>query len=363
MMILAAKYKKQMLEEMVKFFPEEWEIRICDIDICRRYSKKEDHLLSLSWPVRSVVHRLPNHLFWDEVIAFKPDIIYTDHITYVGWYAKMIRSITGMKFKIVYHLRGHWFIEYWKNVLKSGIRYLLSIPLIYPATLVGFNECDAFVPICRWLDKDLLSTRYPTKPSFVLHQGINPDLFYKDLDDVFDYKHPCVGIMQSFDIYDKVQGILDFVSVIKSMKHVHFYLSGSGLYKNKVTIALRLCDNVTFVGSMKYPNDVRKFYNSVDVFALPTGLDCCPTTVLESGLCERPVCASNIGGIPEILIDGKNGFLINDPDGWTRHIQSLIDDKELTERIGKDARKFVESKFAWKILSPKIAAFLKGLVK
>lgn len=363
LMILAAKYKKKFLEDMVKHFPKDIETRLCDIGIVRTADKVYNrNLLAHDWFDRFIVSRFPNIRGWMEMHEFKPDIVYTDHITYVGWYTAFVKRFGEVSPKLVYHIRGHWFREYYRNVITS-LKHLITLPLIYPLTLFGFGQCDAFVPICDWLDKDLVAKRYPSKPSFICHQGINVNNFYKDKKDVFEFKHPCVGLLQSFEIYDKVKGMIDFVEVIHNIPHIHFYICGGGFHKNKVTKAIRACPNVSFLGSLKHPDDVRKFYNSIDVFALPSGLDCCPTTILEAGLCEVPVCASRVGGIPEIIKEGKTGFLIDNVYQWESKIQLLLDDKVRTKRMGKEARKYVKANFDWAVLAPKLAEFLKGLVK
>lgn len=360
-MILAASYKKQFLEEMIKYFPKEIKTKVLDLNVCQRDCR---------------IPFIPSGVGWKKMLEFKPDIIYTDHITYTGWYtdflrknserrwmAALIKKSGSINTKLVYRIRGHWFKEYFRNLTLSP-KHALSFPVIYPITLFSFKACDAFVPICNWLDKDLVAKRYPSKPSFVLPQGINPGLFYKDKDNLkMINKKPSVGILQSFEIWDKVQGMIDFTQVIKEMPHVHFYVCGGGYHKKKVTKALRVCDNVTFLGKLKYPDDVRKFYNSIDVFVLPSGLDCCPTTILEAGLCEKPVCASNVGGIPEIVNNDKTGYLINNNFEWESKIQLLIDDKNKAAQMGKNARKFVVNNYSWQVLAPRLGSFLLGLSK
>ena len=374
-MILAAKYKKRFLEDMVKHFPKDIESRIYDIDICRRVGKTERHsrLYKHDFFDEWFVSKFPNLTGWIEMCEFRPDIIYTDHITYVGWYIFLLKRFKGINPfikdsksfdpKLVYHIRGHWFKEYFANVLVTPSKYLLSLPLMLPLTLFGFKQCDALVPICDWLDQDLVAKMYPLKKSFTSRQGIDTSKFYKDEKNVFEqFKHPCVGILQSMEIIDKVRGLLRFIKVIKSMPHVHFYVCGGGCHQDKVIKQLRACENVTFKGSMNYPDDVRKFYNSVDVFVLPSGLDCCPTTILEAGLCEVPVCASRVGGIPELIKDRKTGFLIDNDYEWESKIQLLIDDKLFAKKVGKLAREHVKKNFDWRVLAPNLAEFLKGLI-
>ena len=66
--------------------------------------------------------------------------------------------------------------------------------------------------------------------------------------------------------------------------------------------------------------------SSIDVYALPSGLDTIPLTLKEAQLLEKPVIATNVGGIPEGLQKNQTGFLVEEGDhkGWIDKISILI---------------------------------------
>jgi trehalose synthase len=70
-------------------------------------------------------------------------------------------------------------------------------------------------------------------------------------------------------------------------------------------------------------------------------------TVSEAQWKETPVVASRIGGIPEQVIDGKTGFLVDPQDikGCADKVATLIQDKKLAAKMGKDAKELVKQKF------------------
>ena len=92
------------------------------------------------------------------------------------------------------------------------------------------------------------------------------------------------------------------------------------------------------------------YYKSADIFCLPSTMrtECYPLAILESMACSTMVVASNIGGIPEIIDDGKNGILVN-PGSIMDLAQSLVhllDNPSLMRKMGASSRKKVEQ-YTW----------------
>lgn len=102
---------------------------------------------------------------------------------------------------------------------------------------------------------------------------------------------------------------------------------------------------IRYVG---YRNDVENIYRSSDIIVMPSrwgepfGL-----INIEAGAARRPMVSTRDGGIPEIIVDGQNGFLADpdDLDGLIRHTKLLVDNAELRLRMGNTARAMVEEKF------------------
>ena len=69
---------------------------------------------------------------------------------------------------------------------------------------------------------------------------------------------------------------------------------------------------------------------------------------IELMACGLPVIASRVGGIPEIVLDGVTGLLVepNDPQALSEAMAKLLDDPELRKRMGENARKHVVQNFS-----------------
>ena len=108
-------------------------------------------------------------------------------------------------------------------------------------------------------------------------------------------------------------------------------------------------------GSMNYPDQVRNFLDEIDVYGLISGIDMSPLTLQEAQLMKKPVLATNVGGVPELLKDNETGYLINkgDHEGWIEKISLLLNDEKKSHQMGSDGRKFVEENFSWDVIAKK----------
>jgi len=133
------------------------------------------------------------------------------------------------------------------------------------------------------------------------------------------------------------------------MPDTHFYWAGDGQYKDKILDKLDKFENFHWLGSLEYPNKVREFLTEIDVYALISGIDMSPLTLQEAQLMEKPVIATNVGGIPELMKDGETGYLIekNNSEELFEKLSTLFNDLEKAKEMGKKGRDFVKSNFNW----------------
>lgn len=90
------------------------------------------------------------------------------------------------------------------------------------------------------------------------------------------------------------------------------FIAGSGEkehhLKNLVK-RLNVADKVSFLGNLNQ-TELVEYLNAADVFCLPSKNEGTPNVLVESMLCGTPVVASNVGGIPDVISPGVNGFLL-----------------------------------------------------
>ncbi len=91
--------------------------------------------------------------------------------------------------------------------------------------------------------------------------------------------------------------------------------------------------------------DVEKIIAAADCIALPSlGSEGSSRVALEAGACGKPVVASSVGCLPEVILDGKTGLIVppGDPDALAAAISSMLKDSAKARELGAAARRRVE---------------------
>ena len=137
--------------------------------------------------------------------------------------------------------------------------------------------------------------------------------------------------------------------VLERMPNVNFYWVGDGPLRERILSEHDNYSNFHWLGKLQYPDKVREYLSEIDVYALITGMDLAPLTLKEAQLMKRPVVATSIGGVPEMMIDNKTGFLVEqgNSDQIIDKLSLLLGDKELSTKMGNEGRKFIEEEFNW----------------
>jgi glycosyltransferase involved in cell wall biosynthesis len=108
---------------------------------------------------------------------------------------------------------------------------------------------------------------------------------------------------------------------------------------------LGIARDTLFLG---YQEDVAPLYAAFDALVLPSGNEGTPVSVIEALAAGRPVVATRVGGIPDVVRDGEDGFLV-DPgatDELAERLARLAADGELRERLGRAGRDRVLPRYA-----------------
>ncbi len=116
---------------------------------------------------------------------------------------------------------------------------------------------------------------------------------------------------------------------------------------------------VTFEGEVD-PNDVHHYYESAAVFVLSsTEGEGMPNAVLEAMAWGLPVVATDSGGLPTLIDDGYNGYLVSmrDPSGLANRIQKLLADENIRAELGQNARTYVSEHHSWDALCSEVETY------
>jgi glycosyltransferase involved in cell wall biosynthesis len=151
----------------------------------------------------------------------------------------------------------------------------------------------------------------------------------------------------------KVKRVEILIKVIKKLLKkklkVKGLIVGDGPQRTELEeMAYPMNNHIHFTG---YISEEEKFecYQIADLFMLPSVSEGLPTVLLEAASFGLPIIATNIHGIPDIVIHGKTGFLVNreNYDQYAEYAERLIMNQSLAKEMGENAKKHVASNFSW----------------
>jgi glycosyltransferase involved in cell wall biosynthesis len=110
---------------------------------------------------------------------------------------------------------------------------------------------------------------------------------------------------------------------------------------------------------------IAKILKDVDVVVVPSKeIEAFGIVAAEASAMGKPVIATNKGGLKEIVIDGKTGFLISpDPEELAEKLGIFYENPSLIDKLGKNARKHVLKKFSWDKMAKQFEKIYLGLAK
>ena len=297
--------------------------------------------------IPSLVRRI--HLFYDLRAFFalikilrneRPDIVHT-HTSKAGilgrWAAFFVRVPV-----IIHTPHGHVFWGYFGK-LKTRIFILLEkISALVTDRLVMLTEQEKI---------DHLHFHIAPENKFsVVHSGINLDEFSNTSVDPAAMKRR-LGIPED----NLIVGTVGRLTSIKGHRYLieaarkiagsrpdtTFVILGDGELldelKNMVTRS-DIEENIKFLG---WRSDVAEVMSTFDIFALPSLNEGMGRVLVEAMALGRPIVASNIGGIPDLVVDCENGYLVSvgDVESLAARIRKLLDDPEKREEMGECGKK------------------------
>ncbi len=269
------------------------------------------------------------------------------------WYADMaglwIRTLHRIPLVVTLHSLEP--LRPWKaDQLGSG--YLLSSWIEKTAV----EAADRVIAVSSRMREDILA-HFDADPAkvVVIHNGIDPERFRRterrDALDRLGVRPPYVLFVGR--ITDQ-KGIFHLLEAAPRLpKGVQVVLCASAPDTPEIEERLRRAvsrqPNVLWIGEMAPVETVVQLYSHAAVFACPSVYEPFGLINLEAMACETPVVASAVGGIVEVVEDGKTGLLVppSRPDELAAALRRVLEDEALARAMGRAGRRRVEAQFSW----------------
>lgn len=271
-------------------------------------------------------------------------------------FIKLSRYLKKNKIDII-HLYG-----FWTNIGGRIAAKLARTPII----ICGQRTEDNWrKPFHSWLDrltmrwvnlyisvfhkgKELLISRdqIPECKIVVIHNGI--DINWANQFERNKKNFPIIGMVAAFNQFKAQEALIHAAhKILEKFPLAEFILVGCGKTEKKIS---ELINNLGLNAQFKMPGfvrDIRPILGQLDVFTLTTHSEGLPVSVLEAMSMGIPVVASNVGGIPELIEDGKTGVLIesNNSEKLSSAIIEILENPDKAKQMGAAAKEQVRRNF------------------
>ncbi|MFL6517152.1 MAG: glycosyltransferase, partial [Bacillus sp. (in: firmicutes)] len=155
------------------------------------------------------------------------------------------------------------------------------------------------------------------------------------------------------DKYGIADLIKAFAKIYQIYPDFHLLIVGDGPQRDEyeaLANTLGIGSVTTFTG--RVPNDlVPEYINKMNIFAVPSTEDSesFGVAAVESMACGVPVVVSNVGGLPEVVLEGKTGYVVEkeNPDQLANAMLRLIEDPETRKEMALNGMEHVKAHYNW----------------
>jgi len=278
------------------------------------------------------------------------EVLHT-HGGVAGFYGRWAARKCGIPV-LVHTLHGIHYLHYRNIVLKFIYVYLEKWFSRFTDTVI--YVCDS--------DKHL-GKKYglvPESKSIVIRNGVDFLTFEKSSEKLtekfdwqeelgIDFSQPIVGSIARLHRQKGIPYLLESAKQLsQEIPGIQFLIVGGGPWKDRLTrlkSRLGLESTVHFLGERKDVPQLLSLFNVVVLSSLWEGL---PYSLLEAGALGKPVVATDVNGVKEIITDGKTGILVpaKSPEKLAEALRKVIEGKELAHRLGAALKEDIQERFS-----------------
>ncbi len=176
---------------------------------------------------------------------------------------------------------------------------------------------------------------------------------------------PVVGTVSVFRVQKRLDHWLQAAArVVRSVPNAHFLLVGDGPLRGDVERWIAAEDLTERVHLAGLQTEVRPYLAAMDVYLMSSQFEGLPIALLEAMAMARPVVATAVGGIPEVISDGQNGLLVpaGDAQQMAEASLRLLNDASLRKSMGNAARSTICERFSIARMQRQLEAIYRQVV-
>lgn len=298
---------------------------------------------------------------WKAINEEKPDVILCSDSIPVGLVIGFLNKINKIPYVV---------FSYGKDIL-----FLQHVPFIKLLLHNSFKNASKVIVISEYTRNLVMQLDIPESKTYKINPCVDSG-FFKPLDVSDLIKQHGISdkkILLSVGRLVERKGVDTVISslpeVVKKIPNLIYLIAGNGPYNNylkQLVSSLDLEKHVRFIGYVP-DEQLPEYYNLCDAFIMPSRTEKGDPegfgiVFLEAGACGKPVIGSRMGGIPDAVLDGKTGMLVDplDEREIADAILELLNDENKARKIGECGRRRAEQ-LNWEAAADKLKHIISNL--
>ncbi|MGG3271375.1 glycosyltransferase [Priestia aryabhattai] len=278
----------------------------------------------------------------------KPDIVHI-HSTFAGIMMRSLLFLKKRNFKVVYTPHGWSFIMEVSKIQKRIYAFIETI--LYLKT-------DKIINISKYEYERALEFKVPSKKSIIIYSGVR-DAYNKEKINL-ELDNEKVNLL-FIGRYDKAKGLDIILELFRknSIANVQLYVVGASVLSD---IQISVPQNVFELGWVNQ-EDIDAYIKEFDALIIPSRWEGFGLVALEAMRNKKAVIASNRAALPELVIDGLNGKIVNlDSEDDMLNVIKNIKKNDL-KSMGLNGYKIFRENYSSKVMNEKIIEIYRQLKK
>jgi N-acetyl-alpha-D-glucosaminyl L-malate synthase BshA len=239
----------------------------------------------------------------------------------------------------------------------------------FPITKFSIERSNGVSSISEWLRKETVDVFGVSNEIRVIPNFVNCDLYHPDNEKTGAAAYAPAGekLLIHLSNFRPVKRVTDCIRILAEVRKnapAHLLMAGDGPDRGAaehLAHELRLDRHVTFLGKQ---NHVERLIPLAHVALLPSELESFGLAALEAMACGVVPVSTNVGGVPELITHGEDGFLeaVGDIEGQAARVASLLSDDSLHYRMSKAGRWNAAARFCSDRIIPQYEKYYEDVV-
>ena len=222
-----------------------------------------------------------------------------------------------------------------------------------------YRQVDCFICASEAIRRIVVSDGIPANRTVTVHEGIDlgrvaaapPAGLHEEL--WLPHDAPLVGNVAALVPHKGQRHLVDAAAlVLRQQPDARFIVAGEGELRPALEHQIRQHHLEKHVRLAGFRTDILSLHKAFDLFVMSSVTEGLGTSLLDAMACGKPIVATNVGGIPEVVVDGDTGLLVppRDPAAMAAAIVRLLGDAALRERMGAAGLARVRERFSAEIM-------------